>query len=183
MKAEEDDDGGRSGARLVFDEHGAQALAGHVRQLVLGDQGHFGSLVRRRLRDELPNGRVATSSDKDAFHGALLRLLSGGAILRNRCGRGALRPTARASAPRHGRRSSGPRVAHDVTRVADRLQVAGDDLVERRPFRAGDLDDAVAWRSERYVGDDGGNVVRCDGLEQAGRNPDLVAMRAYPRFP
>ena len=34
-------------------------------------------------------------------------------------------------------------VAHDLTRVADRLQVARDEFVERRPFRAGDLDDAV----------------------------------------
>ena len=37
-------------------------------------------------------------------------------------------------------------VAHDLTRVADRLQIAGDDFVERRSFRAGDLDDAVARR-------------------------------------
>ena len=43
--------GGRSGARPVLDEHGPQALAGHVRQLVLGDQGHLGVLLRRRLRE------------------------------------------------------------------------------------------------------------------------------------
>jgi len=39
---------------------------------------------------------------------------------------------------------SGLAVTHDLARVADRLEIAGDDLVERRPFRAGDLYDAVA---------------------------------------
>ena len=61
-------------------------------------------------------------------------------------------------------------VTHDRTRVADRLQIAGDDVVERGSFRASDLDDAVARRRERHV-------VRCDGLEQAGRKPDDVALR------
>jgi hypothetical protein len=37
-------------------------------------------------------------------------------------------------------------------------------------LRAGDLDDAVSRRCERYIGDDGGNVVRRDGLEQAGES-------------
>jgi hypothetical protein len=37
---------------------------------------------------------------------------------------------------------SGLGVAHDLTRVADRLQIAGDDFVEPGSFRAGDLDDA-----------------------------------------
>src|SRR5262249_4228273 len=69
------------------------------------------------------------------------------------------------------------RVAHDLTRVADRLQIAGDDFVERRSFRAGDLDDAVARRRERHIGNDGSNVVRRDGLEQAGRHPDYVSSR------
>src|SRR5262249_50347337 len=40
-------------------------------------------------------------------------------------------------------------VAHDLARVADRLQVAGDDFVERRPVGARDLDDAVARRGQR----------------------------------
>src|ERR1700732_4659214 len=44
---------------------------------------------------------------------------------------------------------SGLGIAYDLTRVADRLQIAGDDLVERRSFRAGDLDDAVSRRRER----------------------------------
>src|SRR5262245_25223281 len=51
-------------------------------------------------------------------------------------------------------------VAHDLTRVADRLQIAGDDFVERCSLRAGDLDDAVARRRERHIGNDGSNVVR-----------------------
>jgi hypothetical protein len=35
---------------------------------------------------------------------------------------------------------SGLGISHDLTRVADRLQIAGDDFVERCSFRAGDLD-------------------------------------------
>ena len=38
-------------------------------------------------------------------------------------------------------------LAHDLThltRVTDRLEIAGDDLVERRSFWAGDLDDAAS---------------------------------------
>src|SRR5207253_10519492 len=34
---------------------------------------------------------------------------------------------------------SGLGVTYDLTRVADRLQIAGDDFVERCSFRAGDL--------------------------------------------
>jgi len=63
-------------------------------------------------------------------------------------------------------------VAHDLARVADGPEIAGDDFVERRALRAGDLDDAVSRRGERHIGDVGGNVVRRDGLEQAGREPD-----------
>src|SRR3984893_2736459 len=53
---------------------------------------------------------------------------------------------------------SGLRVAHDLARVADRLQIAGDDFVERRSLRAGDLDDAASRRRERHIGNDGSNV-------------------------
>jgi len=35
-------------------------------------------------------------------------------------------------------------LAHDLTRVTDRLEIAGDDFVERRSFWAGDLDDAAS---------------------------------------
>src|SRR5262245_37715492 len=56
-----------------------------------------------------------------------------------------------------------------ITGVTDRVQIAGDDFVERRSFRAGDLDNAVSRRRECHIGNDGGNVVRRDGLEQAGR--------------
>src|SRR5262249_17276307 len=72
---------------------------------------------------------------------------------------------------------SGLGVAHDLTRVADRLQIAGNEFVERRSFRAGDLDDTVSRRRERHIGNDGSNVVRRDGLEQAWRNPDRVSIR------
>src|SRR5262245_8259374 len=68
-------------------------------------------------------------------------------------------------------------VTHDLTRVADRLQIAGDDVVEWCAFRAGDLDDAVARRRERHLSDDRRHVVRRDGLEQAGRQPDDGALR------
>jgi hypothetical protein len=74
-------------------------------------------------------------------------------------------------------------VARDLTRVTDRLQVAGDEYVERRAFRAGDLDDAVARRCERRIGNVGSNIVRRDGLEQPGRNPDLVSIRARISMP
>ena len=40
-------------------------------------------------------------------------------------------------------------VAHDLARVADGPEIAGDDFVERRALRAGDLDDAVSRRGER----------------------------------
>src|SRR5499433_219343 len=73
---------------------------------------------------------------------------------------------------------SGLGVAHDLTRVADRLQIAGNEFVERRSFRAGDLDDTVSRRRERHIGNDGSNVVRRDGLEQAWRNPDRLSIRA-----
>ena len=69
---------------------------------------------------------------------------------------------------------SGLGVAHDLTRVADGLQIAGDKFVERRSFRAGNLDDAVSRCSERHLGDNSSNVVRRDGLEQDGRKPDDV---------
>jgi hypothetical protein len=60
---------------------------------------------------------------------------------------------------------SGLWVPHDLARVADRLQIAGDDLVERCSLRAGDLDDAVARCSERHLGNDCTNIVRRDGLQ------------------
>jgi len=68
----------------------------------------------------------------------------------------AMRP--RRARPRHQRalldpaaEVSGLGVAHDLTRVADRLQIAGDEFVERCAFRAGDLDDTVSRRRERRL--------------------------------
>ena len=65
-------------------------------------------------------------------------------------------------------------IADDLARIADRLQIAADDLVERRPFWAGDLQDAVSRRRARHFGNRGGNVVRRYRLEQAGRNPENI---------
>src|SRR5215831_669717 len=72
-------------------------------------------------------------------------------------------------------------IAHDRTRVANGLQIAGDDVAERGSVGAGDLDDAVARRRERHLGDGGSHVVGRDGLEQAGRDPDLVSLGARAR--
>lgn len=83
---------------------------------------------------------------------------------------------ARAKTPRPGHRSTALRVTNNFTRVADRLQIAGNYFVERSSFRAGDLDDAISRCRECHFGNDGSNVVRRDGLEQAGRNPDEVAV-------
>src|SRR4029453_1488682 len=63
-----------------------------------------------------------------------------------------------------GAEESGLGVTHPLTRVADRLQIAGDDVVERCSFRAGDLDDAVSWRRERHIGGGGRGVVRRGGI-------------------
>src|SRR5499427_10883307 len=68
-------------------------------------------------------------------------------------------------------------VTYDLPRVADRLQIAGDECIERGAFRPSDLDDAPAWRRERHLGGDGRHVVRRDRLEQAGRQPDGAALR------
>jgi hypothetical protein len=69
-------------------------------------------------------------------------------------------------------------VAHHLAWVADRLQIAGDDFVERCSFRAGDLDDAASRRREGRIGNGGSDVVRRDGLEQAGRKLDDVSIRS-----
>ena len=71
----------------------------------------------------------------------------------------------------------GLRVTHHLARVADRLQIAGDDFVERCAFRAGDLYNTVSRRRQRHIGNVGGNVVRRNGLEQAGRKPDYISSR------
>ena len=72
---------------------------------------------------------------------------------------------------------SGLGVPHDLTWVADSLEIAGDEFVERRSLRAGNLDDSVLRRGERHLGDNRSNVVRRDGLEQAGGKPNRVSIR------
>src|SRR6516165_12092094 len=62
----------RVAARAVFDEHALDALAGNVRQLVLVNEGHFGVLRLRRIREdaaERQNGDKQRT--EDAFHGVL----------------------------------------------------------------------------------------------------------------
>ena len=44
--------GGRCAARPVLDEHCTQTFAGHVRQLVLVDEGHLGVLELRLIRED-----------------------------------------------------------------------------------------------------------------------------------
>ena len=72
---------------------------------------------------------------------------------------------------------SGIGLAHHLARVTDRLQIAGDDFIEPRSLRARDLCDAISWRRERHLGNDLSNVIRCDGLEEAGRHPDGIPIR------
>jgi hypothetical protein len=66
-----------------------------------------------------------------------------------------------------------PGVAQDLTRVADRLQIAGNYLVERRSLLGRGFD-AVSRQRERHIGKDGSNVDSRDGLEQARSTPDNV---------
>src|SRR5262249_23593669 len=72
---------------------------------------------------------------------------------------------------------SGLGVAHHLTRIGDRLQIAGDELVERRSLWTSDLHCVVSRLRERHIGNDGSDVVRRNGLEQAGRNSDYVSIR------
>jgi len=53
-------------------------------------------------------------------------------------------------------------------------------LLRTRSFRARNLDDAISRRHEGHTGNDGGNVVRRDRLEQAGRKPG-AAMAQEPK--
>lgn len=60
----------------------------------------------------------------------------------------------------------------DLPRVADGLQIASDDFVERCSFRARDLGDPISRISEGHFGNDGSNVVSRNRLKQARRKPD-----------
>ena len=60
---------------------------------------------------------------------------------------------------------SGVGIAHDVTRISYRPQIAGDDFVEWRAISAGDVDSSISRRRERHFGKDGSNIIRCDGLQ------------------
>jgi len=72
--------GGRSAARPVLDEHCTQTLAGHVRQLVLLDEGHLGVLKLRLIREDASERQCGDKQrTEDAFHGdSILRLANAG---------------------------------------------------------------------------------------------------------
>src|SRR5215813_2147424 len=61
----------RGAARAVCDEHALDALAGHVRQLVLVDESHRGVLRLRRLGEDAAERQGGDKQrTEDAFHGA-----------------------------------------------------------------------------------------------------------------
>jgi hypothetical protein len=67
-----DADGRRSAARPVLDEHCTQTFAGHVRQLVIGDDGHLGVLELRLIRKDAAKRQGGEKQrTQDAFHGGV----------------------------------------------------------------------------------------------------------------
>ena len=76
---------------------------------------------------------------------------------------------------------SGLLVLHHLSRIADRLEIAGDKFAEPCSFRARGLDNAASRRRERRLGNRGSNVVCRDGLEQTGRQPDDIVLRYSKR--
>jgi hypothetical protein len=76
---------------------------------------------------------------------------------------------------------SGRGIAYDLTRVADRLQIAGDDFVEQCSFRAGDLDETVSGRIKRRIGNYGSNVVSRDGGASLTMFPSALEAAMPPR--
>ncbi len=65
--------------------------------------------------------------------------MSGGTIRRNRCGRDAPRQWHERMLLDPAAEVPGLGVAHHLSRIADRLQIARDDFVKRRSFWAGDF--------------------------------------------
>src|SRR5215468_9097210 len=90
----------------------------------------------------------ASGREPWAYLGCRIRLLpvSSGAIRRDRCGPGALPQRHERALLDAAAEVLGLGVSHDRTRVAERLQIAGDDFVEQCSFRAGDLNDAFSRR-------------------------------------
>jgi hypothetical protein len=78
--------------------------------------------------------------------------VSGGAIRRKRCGPARFVQWHQRALLDSATKVSGLGVALDHMRVPDRLEVAGDDFVDRCWFRAGDLDDTVSrWRAAQMA--------------------------------
>ena len=65
-----------------------------------------------------------------------------------------------------------------MARISGRVQIARNDFVERCSLRTGNLGNAVPRGRECHLGDNRRNVVRRDGLEQAGRKPEYFSLRA-----
>ena len=76
-----------------------------------------------------------------------------------------------------GTEVAGVNVGDHLAAVALSSQKLPGDLVERNSLRAGDFDGSVDRRCYRHLGQRGGDVVRSDGLEQNGREPDQVSIR------
>jgi hypothetical protein len=73
--------------------------------------------------------------------------------------------------------ATGLGVTHDFARVADRLQVAGDDFV--RSFRAGDLDDVVLRRRERHLGDEAASALETNIERGIRGSVSIASIRSY----
>ncbi len=66
-------------------------------------------------------------------------------------------------------------VGDDLARVRPCGQKLACELIEWKTVRAGDLDDAVQWRSDREVGQGSGDVIGGDGLYESRGKPNAVA--------
>src|SRR6516225_6482134 len=132
---------GRVAARAIFDEHALDALAGTVRQLVLVDEGHLGVLRLRRIREDATKWQGRDEQRiEDAFHRApssdWRMPVQAPARERRSHSSKPMRPRRASPSGTSERSSTRPpkyRAAgsrHDLTRVADGLQIAGDEFVE-----------------------------------------------------
>src|SRR3546814_2823836 len=67
-------------------------------------------------------------------------------------------------------------VGDDLPPVAACGQELSGKAVERAGLGPGHLDGAVQWRGERDFGQRGGDVIRCDRLDESGRQADHIAL-------
>jgi hypothetical protein len=82
---------------------------------------------------------------------------------------------------------SGFGVFHDLPRVADSLQIASDDFIERRSFRACDLDDPVSRISEgaspHGIQRSGSVAEGCPGAHLSGGLPHCRPLTVVDNVP